>query len=131
METIKLKKELHKELLHYSHFSETALYLIGKDKEGVCTKAEELSTSGGCAYTPGAAKQAIISGYINLVKLGLIPIAFARVGEANNTGWGLDSGYDYERHPHMVFITYGWSGKSAIKFNQANHRKQKVKIELV
>jgi hypothetical protein len=77
-----LDKQLHESNLKNAEYyakSGTALFLLGKNKEGICDKAIYLLKTEGCDLNPYASSSTITSAYLELYKQDSEPAGFIRL----------------------------------------------------
>jgi hypothetical protein len=77
-----LDKGLHEaNLKSAEYFAQrgTALFLLGKNKEGICDKAIKLIGSGGCHVNPRIHSSTITNAYLELYKQNSEPVGFIRL----------------------------------------------------
>jgi hypothetical protein len=115
-EKIYITDELQKLLVEKKHrYAE--LYLLGKNEVGILTKAIHLKQFGGCGDMPGIPYSILSKAFVAMVKLELMPAAFAyRTSHEETLSY-----HDVNSHPDTPFICSTCDGLSAVRADTRNH----------
>jgi hypothetical protein len=127
-----ISKELNQQFkeLAKNNTEETKLFLLGKNKSGICVEALQLKQGGGCMYMPRIPIRNITKAYLKLIKNNLKPIALVRIAHLPVINWSTGDYLGGARYTH-TFINYSKStGPTGYIFIRSKNKFKSVKIKI-